>query len=299
MSNTPCPPNLLALLSPLPDVAEGREDCPSLQEIFKHEGINNRARRMYHELGDALIEPLSSHFSRLDKTLARREVLAFLRLVQSGEMDAPPPRELVEALARLELPQPAIEKLPAYLFRAIWKECTQRLYRQEAVSEWLWDEAIPLVEWFILTAQDSHMDANRRRAGWTSFFNQWETWSQGSARPDGNRSWPHVMPRFESGPFLIQELNHEREVYAEGLAMQHCVANWVSECLTEGVHLFSIRARRSGERLATMAIAPLERSGWKIIQLKGPKNVDVSPLINEIAAIFEGFLNASASPYCI
>lgn len=246
---------------------------------------------MYAELGDALIAPLSEHLSRLSPGLACREAAAFLRLIQAGEMDVPPPPELVEALTHLRLPQPAIEKVPAYLFRAIWKECAQRLYQRQAVTPWLREEVIPVVEWFVLAGQDAHTDSNKRRARWVSYVSDHDEWSNKRAEPNGTRSWQALMPRFETGPFVVQELTHETALYAEGAAMHHCVADWVGECLLEDVHVFSIRARRDGSRLATMAVSISNRGVWHIIQLKGPHNAPVSKLIDELAAIFEGWLN--------
>lgn len=284
------PPSLLALLAMPAAQAGACAPSDATNEAFKREGINTRAKRLYLEIGDALIKPLAPHLSRLDKQLARREAVAFLRLIQAGEMDVPPPWELVEALGLLRLPQPAIEKVPAYLFRALWKECAQRLYQRQPLGDWLRTDAIPLIEWFVLTGQDHSMDANRRKAGWTSFARLREEWACESACADGTRSWPAVMKRFESGPFVITELNHERELHAEGVAMDHCVATWVGECLIEGIHLFSVRARRDGARLATMAIAP-SGTGWEIIELKGPDNSKVSALINEFAAVFQSLLN--------
>lgn len=285
------PPSLLSLLAPSAAYEKPCAHPGEITEAFKRHGINARAKRLYLELGDALIQPLSFHLSCLTREYARREAIAFLHLIQAGEMDVPPPRELVEAIGRLQLAQPAIEKLPAYLFRALWKECAQRLYRQEALGDWLQNEAIPIVEWFVRTNQDRHTDANQRRASWNSFSQRWEEWAYGSARPDGTRSWPALMKRFESGPFLFMELHHERDLHAEGVAMEHCVGAWVAECLTEDVHLYSIRTRRGDERLATMAIAR-SNAGWEVIQLKGPRNQSVSALINEFVAIFLSGLHA-------
>ncbi|KAI5911970.1 PcfJ domain-containing protein [Azoarcus sp. PA01] len=113
------------------------------------------------------------------------------------------------------------------------------------------------------------MDANRRRASWRTFEQCHENWRYEPARPHGRRRGPAVLRRFETGPFLVHELTTEAALYAEGQAMMHCVASWVGNCLGEGAHVFSVRERRTGARLATLALQADDERGWKIIELKG------------------------------
>jgi hypothetical protein len=286
---TPKAPLTLAALFADPTHAEGTQP-DALRKALKGLDVGSRAWRLYVEVGDTLIEPLADGLSRVSLVIARREVAAFLRLVQAGEMDVPPPWQLVEALQQLRLPRPVCEHVPPYLFRALWKECAQRLYARKAVRSWLQQEAIPLVEWFVRSGQDATMDANRRRASWRFFEQCHKSWLYEPAHPHGRRCWPAVLRRFETGPFLVQELSTEAALYAEGEAMMHCVAAWVGDCLGDGTHVFSVRERRTGVRLATLALQADDELGWQIIELKGPRNAAVSTMVQELATMVAGWL---------
>lgn len=276
-------PSLLELFADPHECAQLTPD--RLRERLKGAGVGSRALRLHAEIGDALVAPLADLICRSGRTDARQEVLAFLRLVQAGEMDVPPPRQMVAALSRLQLPRPTLGQIPPYLFRALWKETAQRCYRSEPVDGWLREEALPLIEWFVQTDQDASTDANRRRASWCQFEARWEDWAYSPGQPNGTRSWDAVMRRFETGPFLALELHSERALHEEGVAMKHCVADWVGMCLRDAVHIFSLRERKSLTRLATLAVSPNDTLGWQCVQLKGVRNAAVTGMVAEFAAM--------------
>lgn len=279
--------------APVPTLLElfaDPQDCKQLtpgqlRELFKRADVGSRAWRLYCEVGDALVAPLANLLRGVGRTVARQEVLAFLRLVQAGEMDVPPPRQMVAALTRLQLPRPMLERVPAYIFRALWKETAQRCYRCEPVDSWLREEAMPLIEWFVRNRLDEVMDANRQRARWQQFDQHWTDWAYAPGQPGGTRCWAAVMRRFETGPFVALELCDERALHAEGVAMSHCVANWTGKCMREAVHIFSIRERKTNSRLATLAVTPHDALGWQCVQFKGERNASVAGMVAEFAAL--------------
>jgi hypothetical protein len=250
----------------------------ALRAALQSRGVSSRGWRMYLEIGDTLFEPLQPRMRRRRVHEAGRDGVAFLLLIQAGEMDVPPPRELVAALCRIHLPGQGLEALPAYLFRAAWKECARLAYGRDDIAQWLSNEAIPLFDWFLRTDQASQMDENRKRANWSSYVDRWNQWLDQPAEPDGERHWPALLPRMEYGGLVIAELCHEVQLFAEGEAMSHCVAICVGDCLRSEMHVFSISERRSGARLATLALSRTRDGGWEIDQIKGRCNQSVTPM---------------------
>ena len=290
-------PLALATLFADPGQTEGLQ-LDGLRQALKSLGVESRAWRLYLETGEDLIAPLVNRLSRLDLDTARREVAAFLRLIQAGEMDVPPPRQMVEALNRLRLPRPVFEKVPPYLFRALWKACAQRVYALKPVQAWLSSDVIPLIEWFVRTRQDDHMDGNRRRATWSFYEEHWSDWLEKPACADGTRRWAPVLPRFETGPFLVQEISTEAGLHDEGVGMSHCVASWVGDCLAKDVHIFSIRDRKSAARLATLALQADDEQGWQLIQIKGRQNAAVPTMIEQLAMLLVTWLDEHVPAVC-
>jgi hypothetical protein len=293
MSIEPHAFSLAALFAPI-----GREpdrlSMGELKNALKSHGVGSRAWRLYTEIGDELFTPLLALLSGGDRERARVQVTAFLRLIQTGEMDVPPSRQLVCALCRIQLPERGLAELPPHLFRALWKECANRQYRGLPVDDWLDDEAIPLVEWYVRTGQATHDGANRRRDGWTAYVRRHHDWLYGTARPEGSRRWQPVLPLLEYGPFRVRELFDERALFAEGKAMRHCVADWVGDCLVDGTHIFSIADRRTGLRLATVALAPRGDGRWSIIEFKGVSNTSPPAAIEEVAMTIVYWLDEHA-----
>lgn len=41
-----------------------------------------------------------------------------------------------------------------------------------------------------------------------SYVSNHDEWSNKRAEPNGNRPWKALIPRFETGPFLVQELTN-------------------------------------------------------------------------------------------
>lgn len=122
------------------------------------------------------------------------------------------------------------------------------------------------------------MDDNRKRAGWAFYADRWAQWLDQPAKPDGTRQWPALLPRMEYSGFVVSELCHEKQLFAEGEAMSHCVASFVGDCLRTEVHVFSIADRRSRARLATLALSRTSAGNWEIDQIKAHCNESVATL---------------------
>jgi hypothetical protein len=92
----------------------------------------------------------------------------------------------------------------------------------------------------------------------------------------------------QHGGYEIVALRSGEDLYAEGVAMHHCVASYTREVVTGQSRIFSVR-RDAGKRLATFELNPKPAGGWTIRQLKGPCNA--APTASVETAV-RGFLKA-------
>lgn len=109
---------------------------------------------------------------------------------------------------------------------------------------------------------------------------QWEQEREIGAGEDwiaqGPESWP-IAPisgfEWQDGKekWRITQLNTRRSLYEEGVAMHHCVATYVHDCVTGIYSIWSVRkldAEGNSKRLVTVAVDQYRR----IVQARGPYN---------------------------
>lgn len=256
-----------------------RRDERTLADLRKQllaRGVNSRGWRMFLEYGEALLRPLGPLIRSRSSERNLRNAISFLRLLQTGEMDVAPNRELVAALCKLRLPVEGLEALPSNLFRSAWKECARRVYLGDDIARWLDQEVVPVFDWYLTEPEAAAEDGNGRRAlTWSTHLRRKNLWHEASASPEGSRRWLALLPILKHGSFIVRELCDEVSLYHEGKAMSHCVGGHVGACLLRDMHIFSIADQRTGVRIATLSLELQPDGEWAVDDLKGPHNASV------------------------
>ena len=241
---------------------------------------------MFLDYGDDLLKPLGPLIRSRSAERNIRNAICFLRLVQAGEMDVAPQRELVATLCKIRLPAEGLEALPSHVFRAAWKECARRSYIGLDIVAWLDEEVVPVFNWY-LTEPDAfdHAEKGRQSAQWVTHRRRWRDWLDAPAAADGKRRWPGLVPGLRLGAFVVRELCDESGLHREAEAMSHCVDGYVGDCLLGVARIFSITDKRTGVRVATLSLEIDTMGNWVIGQVKGKRNADVTALrgIDEVA----------------
>jgi len=132
---------------------------------------------------------------------------------------------------------------------------------------------------------------DRTDSGWTSpfgamNFNQLrevnERWHQllhEDAGVGGEAAWLPLSDAFRHGSRCIVPLTNESMLQEEGRSLQHCVASYVHRCLTQPVHIASVRDS-AGRSCSTVEIHLVRKAyGWRpeLAQHRGLRNRQPSP----------------------
>ncbi len=80
-----------------------------------------------------------------------------------------------------------------------------------------------------------------------------------SAKLAGMR-WDSPLPRFESGQLLALAIQTGEDLAEEAIAMRHCADRFAGECARGEIHIYGLKDRLTGERLATLALATGEKT---------------------------------------
>lgn len=88
----------------------------------------------------------------------------------------------------------------------------------------------------------------------------------------------------------VVALNSAADLAFEGAAMKHCVGGYYTQCKGGGDRIFSVRDTRE-KRRGTLQLSyqfdqEVGRERWKVRQLRGQKNVDVSDVCRAVARRF-------------
>ena len=256
----------------------------ALKLAFDRRDLGRRSWRLYLDYGDALFDPLRQGWLDEDKPFSTPErATRYLAFLQSLESDIPPPPALVRSVIDWKIPEQRLEQVPLRFFRAAWKRYTFAEFQGDGPAT-LTSEITPVARWFLNEAPALHDNENLLKAGWSSILracaeaheNEEETLS-----PD--TSWFPILRSVDIGPFRIQAILNQRELVAEGNAMDHCIASYGQWFATELARPFSIRCRRTDARLATMVIHEHKPGIWHIDQLSAYANEDAPASIHEAA----------------
>ncbi len=242
----------------------GNHPLNALKTLLTQHGVNSRGWRLYLDYGDALFAPLAAYwFERHGK--GREGVVAahWLRLLQSCEMDVLPPPELVASMSQWRVPGNQLDAVPPLFLRAAWKSCTAAQYSDDGIDGFIEAELIPIAQWFFRSGAYKTTDAGRLKAGLESLKRLRRESVAMEARKLGADEWPPILRKFESGAYRMLALTSESQLLEEGAQMGHCVGTFGDHCRFEALRIFSVQYKKTGRRVATLAI-PLSHNSCRL-----------------------------------
>jgi hypothetical protein len=236
-------------------------------------GVNSRGWHLYVNYGDTMFMPLGESWCSRDgeDALGNNEVV-WLKILQACEMDVLPPPELVASIRNWRIPGDLLEVVPPMFVRAAWKACVAAQYREVGIEEFVTSTLIPLAQWFFVSGSYRHIESGQMKAGWNNLMRLRRDSVLVEAKKHGPDDWPPIVRRYESGPFDMVALSFENQLDEEGIAMKHCVGSYADRCRYEPLRIFSIRSKKTKQRVATLSLIEKEPGVWDFDQLKGPNN---------------------------
>jgi hypothetical protein len=253
-------------------------DLGALKTELSKRGVSSRGWRLYLDHGDAMFNPLRRNW--LDKQdLARQgiAVASWLCVLQACEMDVLPPHELVSSISEWRLPGGQLNAIPPLFLRAAWKATVLAQYADASAVDFAQNEVTPLAQWFFQSGAYKTTGPDRLKAGWESLKRLRREFVTVEAQKLSGSDWPPIIKKFESGAYVMLALCNVSELVEEGDAMDHCVGTFGDICRFQPVRIFSIRHKKGGLRVATLAIQEIKTGRWEVNQLKGPSNADAGP----------------------
>ncbi len=246
-------------------------------------GVNSRGWHLYTSYGNAMFQPLGQAWCDPDFTEVRgANEVAWLKILQACEMDVLPPRELVASISQWRIPGDLLDLVPPMFVRAAWKASVAAQYHEDGIEEFVANTLIPLAQWFFVSGSYLHIQPGQMKAGLANLMRLRRESVLVEAKKHGADDWPPIVRRFESGPFDMVALSFEAQLVEEGNAMQHCVGGYGDRCRFEPLRIFSVRNKKSTQRVATLSLVEKSPGVWDFDQIKGPKNNSVdSPVWQE------------------
>lgn len=95
--------------------------------------------------------------------------------------------------------------------------------------------------------------------------------------------WSSRVGCLEGKRYRILPLCSERKLIAEGIAMRNCIADYVDDCASNRVRLFSVRSVATGKRVADIGILKVDKKVWAMWEVAGKANTKVDRGIRELA----------------
>lgn len=253
-----------------------------LKQALAARGVNSRGWRMYLDHGDALFAPLQSHW--LDRhTDANKAVFAsiWLRLLQSCEMDVPPPLALSESISRWSLPGQGFGHIPPLFLRAAWKATMAAEYSGHNIERFVADEIVPLAQWFFGRGIFTSMTVGQLKAGWTSLRNKFREALLTIHK--GDQDWPPFLQRVEFSGYRFTALASDAALELEGQFMSHCIGDYGNRCRYNQFRAWSVREIKNNCHVASLTVIETHPGRWMIDNIKGPSNETVAPRIEQAA----------------
>lgn len=250
------------------------------QGVVKHQlaalGVNSRGWRLYADYGYAMFVPLGQRWCDLACQDVRGDnEVAWLKILQACEMDVLPPPQLVQSMAQWRIPGDQLDVVPPLFLRLAWKACVAAQYQAVGLDVFIEEELNPLAQWFFISGAHRTVDPSQLKAGWNCLLRLRREYVGELARKLGADDWPPVMRGYESGAFTMSALSYAHQLVDEGDAMEHCVGEYAERCRFEPLRIFSVRYKKTGQRVATLSLIETAPGVWDFDQLKGPKNADV------------------------
>lgn len=239
-------------------------------------GVNSRGWRLLLDYDYAMFLPLGKRWCDIDCADARGDnEVAWLKILQSCEMDVLPPPQLVQSMAHWHIPGDQLEVVPPLFLRMAWKACVVAQYHSQGLETFIAKELTPVAQWFFASRTYKTISASQLKAGWSCLLRLRREYVAELSRQMGPDDWPPVVRCYESGPFMMSALSYEQQLIDEGDAMDHCVGEYAERCRFEPLRIFSVRYKMTAQRVATLSLIETKPGVWDFDQLKGPKNADV------------------------
>lgn len=283
-------------------------DLGVLKKELTRQGVNNRGWRLYLDYGDALFLPLGLPWICLELPfISAPNALAYLRLIQACEMDVLPPPGLVASLAHWGVPNDRLDCIPPLFFRAAWKAAVANQYEQQAAEEFI-REVVCVSQWFFGSGTYETADSGLLKAGWPALLRRQKAWSLAQA-PGVVASglptfdeWNPYVRRVEWGLYRFEALTNAAQLIEEGDAMQHCVGSYADDCRGGVRRIYSVRERKSGQRIATLSVEYVDYGNtlaWEYDQFSGVKNAEIiqPDLILATDAVLRAYLDLPAKTF--
>ena len=134
-------------------------------------------------------------------------------------------------------------------------------------------------------------DANQRRAGWAAIERAWRR--EAHRAPGPAVYWPVPFESLERAGLLAVPIGNSGDLWHEGEAMGHCIADYADECAAGRYLALSVRGP-GGERVATMSFHhATDGRRWHCGDCKGRFNRDVTEppvfeLMEAVRAVLRG-----------
>jgi hypothetical protein len=255
-------------------------------------GINSRGWRLYVDYGYAMFVPLGQRWCDLACEDVRGDnEVAWLKILQACETDVLPPPQLVQSMAQWHIPGDQLDVVPPLFLRLVWKACVAAQYQADSLEDFIEEELKPLAQWFFVSRAYKTVDVHQLKAGWSCMLRLRREHVAELARVMGADDWPPVLRRYESGAFTMSALSYEQQLVEEGDAMEHCVGEYAERCRFEPLRIFSVRYKKTGQRVATLSLIETKPGVWDFDQLKGPKNAEVDLQVSREADGLRHVLN--------
>jgi len=122
-------------------------------------------------------------------------------------------------------------------------------------------------------------DRNQWRAGWHAIQ---RSYLRCLKQTPGELSWSPVLEPFVIDSWRIRPLTTSNDLALEGIRMRHCVAEYDESCHEGTCHIFTVEDVNNDEPAAMISLAK-SNSGWVVDQVKGRRNIDPCPEMQDIA----------------
>jgi hypothetical protein len=292
-------PQLLPLLT-----AFLRENMPRLDEgpikemrkFFLDQGLSKAAWRYLVRYGCRMFRQpwrMAGGCTRLNTAIE------YLRTLQQAGLLPPPTPSVARILLRAAAD---IEEGQVYFGRQwclVDHDVLAVALRQAALISATPDlqSFLPKLREVLFWAKDTQpaLDTNQQHAGWPWLERQSGSWSKerGLLVQASDLEWGSRLSCLEGERYRVLPLLSERELITEGIAMQNCIADYVDDCVYNRVRLFSVRLVASGKRVADIGIIQYDKVAWKVFEVAGKANTEVTQAIIELASYVARRYNAS------
>jgi hypothetical protein len=157
---------------------------------------------------------------------------------------------------------------PIPVLRIMARECQERAgLRADLYQSFVADEVALVLEWS--GKGKIALDRNQEKSGWRYLLRRARDWQHRTLHKSllGMESVPDLIDQRNVGEYVVKPLNSAYLMWEEGFAMRHCVGSLWQLALNETSRFYSIRARNSDDRVATLEIQNTG-NGWKVFDCR-------------------------------